>query len=170
MVDQLIFAALAWLHIFFAVCWLGGGTLFVFVIGPAVAKLSPPTSGEFFKKVIPKVLRFFQIMPTLTILFGLILLYVFINGDFSTLSLMNSWSLKIIIGMATGFVAFLSGEIVAVPNFQKGITMIGQPRSDGSQGPPTELLKTLKKARLASALSVILLIVTLIFMVGSAFY
>ncbi len=170
MVDQLIVALLAWLHIFFAVGWLGGGIMFGFVIGPALSRLSPPASGEFFKKVVPRVLRFFQIVPGLAILFGLLLLYAFTNGDLSLVSPTSSWGFKIILGMTVGLIAFLTGELLAVRYFYRAIGMMGQAPSAGSQGPPTELLATLKKARISATVTVLLLVVALVFMVGSAFY
>ncbi len=170
MVDQLIVALLAWLHIFFAVGWLGGGILFGFVIGPALGQLSPPASGEFFKKVVPRVVRFMQIVPGLTILFGLLLLYAFTNGDLSVVSPANSWGLKITIGMTIGLIALLTAELLAVPAFRKAVRIIGQAPPAGTQGPPAELLATLKRARISSRVTVLLLIITLVFMVGSAFY
>lgn len=169
MVDQFIVAVLAWLHIFFAVGWLGGGIMFGFVIGPALSRLSPPASGEFFKKVVPRILRFFQIVPGLTILFGLLLLYAYTDGNLSVVSLGNSWGLKITLGMTIGLIALLNVELLAVPYFHKAMRIVGQAPSAGSQGPPAELLATLRKARISATVTVFLLIIALMFMVGSAF-
>ncbi len=71
---MLITAILAWFHVISAIGWLGGGIMFVFVVGPALAKLSPPSSAEFLVNVAPRVARFFQISAASTILFGALLL------------------------------------------------------------------------------------------------
>jgi uncharacterized membrane protein len=73
-IHVLITAVVAWLHIISAIGWLGGGIMFAFVVGPALAKLSPPSSGEFLVKVVPRVVLFFQISAGTTILFGVLLL------------------------------------------------------------------------------------------------
>jgi hypothetical protein len=169
MVDPLIVTVLALLHIFFAIGWLGGGILFGFVISPALAQLSPPASGEFLKKVVPSVLRFFRIVPSLTILFGLLLLYAYTNGDLSIVSQTSSWGLKIALGMTTGLIALLLAEFLAIPSLQKAIRIVGQVPQPGSKGPPPELLAALNKARISSIAGVLLLILTLAFMVGAAF-
>jgi len=170
MADNLVTAIFAWLHIFFSVGRLGGGIMFGFVIGPALAKLSPTASGEFFTKVVPRVLRFFQIVPGLAIFFGLLLLYTFTNGDLSKMSPTNSWGLQITIGMTIGLVAFLNGELLAVRYFHKVVEMIRQASSSGGQGPPADFFKTLNKARMSATVTVLLLIIALVFMVGSGFY
>lgn len=170
MVDPLVTAILAWFHIFFAVGWLGGGIMFGFVVGPALGKLSPPASGEFFTKVVPRVLRFFQIVPGLAILFGLLLLYAFTNGDLSQLSPMNGWGLRITLGMTTGLVALLTGELLTVPYFRRVIGMIGKAPSGGSQGPSAVFFSALKRARISATITVLLQIIALVFMVASAWY
>lgn len=144
--------------------------MFGFVIGPALGKLSPPASGEFFTKVVPRVLRFFRIVPGLAILFGLLLLYAYTNGDLSQVSPMTGWGLRITIGMTIGLVALLTGELLSVPSFHKVIGMIGKAPSGGSQGPSAEFLSRLRRARVSATVTVLLLIIALVFMVGSAWY
>jgi uncharacterized membrane protein len=167
----LLTAILAWLHIISAIGWLGGGIMFALVVAPSVAKLSPPSSGEFFVKVVPKVATFFRIAALSTILFGLLLIYFGVsNGDLGPYSTSSTWGVSITIGFSFGFIAFLNSELVAVPPLQKAVKMIKEMQSSGHHQPPAELPKVLRRASLTANITVSLLIVTLIFMVAAGFY
>ena len=167
----LITAILAWLHIFSAIGWLGGGIMFAFVVGPSLANLSPPSSGEFLVKVVPRVVRFFQITAGTTILFGVLFLYSYTKGDISDfLSLSTHFGLYLTIGLSLGFIAFLISEFVAVPIQLKAVRMIKEMQAAGQHQPPPDLPKTLKQAANLAILTVVLLILTSIFMVASGFY
>jgi uncharacterized membrane protein len=167
----LIAAILAWLHIISAIGWLGGGIMFAFVVGPALAKLSPPSSGEFLVKVVPRVVLFFQISAGTTILFGTLLLYnILPTVDFGTMSNLKPYGLEITIGLSIGFIAFLISEFVAVPIQLKAIKMIKGMQAAGQHQPPAEFPKTLKRAADTATLTVVLLILASVFMVAAGFY
>ncbi len=142
--------------------------MFAFVVGPALAKLSPPSSGEFLVKVAPRVARFFQIMAGSTILFGVLLLYNL--GGFELLSLSSFYGLDITIGLAIGFTTFLISEFVSVPPLLKAIKMIREMQASGQHQPPAEFPKTLRRATITANLTVLLLILTSVFMVAAGFY
>jgi uncharacterized membrane protein len=165
---SLLIAILAWLHVVSAISWLGGGILFAFVIGPALAKLSPSSSGEFLVKVVPGVARFFQMVAGSTILFGLLLVYNL--GGFGVLSLSSSFDVNITIGLSIGFIAFLISEFVAIPIQLKAIKMVREMQASGQHQPPAEFPKTLNRARVTATLTVILLILTSVFMIAAGFY
>ncbi len=164
-------AVLAWLHIISAISWLGGGILFGFVVGPALPKLSPASSAEFFVRVAPRIGRFFQIMAGSTVLFGALLAYVGVsNGDFPGLSPSTSWGLSIMIGLSLGIVAFVVGEFLAVPALGKVVRIFSGMQASGQREPPAELGKAIGRARLTATATVGLLILTLVFMVAAGFY
>jgi len=167
---MLVTAVFAWLHIFSAIGWLGGGIMFAFVVGPGLRKLSPQSSGEFLVKVVPRVVRFFQIMAGTTILFGVLFLYSFSNGNFGILSFSTSFGMYLTIGLSIGFIAFLISEFVSVPIQLKAVKMIKDMQASGQHQPPPDFPKTLKRAADTATLSVVLLILTSIFMVASGFY
>lgn len=145
--------------------------MFAVVVAPALAKLSPPSSGEFFVKVVPRVSRYFQIVAGSTVLFGLLLLYTGISdGYFPSFSLSNTWGLSISIGLSIGFVAFLNSEFVAVPPLNKAVGLIKEMQASGQHQPPAELPRTLARASLTAKITVILLILALAFMVYTGFY
>lgn len=165
----LLTTVLAVLHVFSAIGWLGGGLLFGFVIGPRLAKLSRPASREFVLGVVPGILRFFQVIAGATILFGLLLLYNMTNGDFSQLSYSSVWGRSLLLGMATGLVAFVLSEAVTVRAFQKVVALNGRMLPDGSEVPP-ELPPAVGRAQRLALANTVLLVVTLGFMVSAGFY
>ena len=168
---MLITAIIAWFHIASAIMWLGGGILFAFVIGPGLARLSPPSSGEFFVKIVPKVSLFFRIVAATTVLFGALLIYTGIsNGDFPGYSFTTTWGASVTIGLAFGLVAFLNSEFVAQRPLKKAIRLLKEMRMSGKHEPPAELPKTIESAKLTANVTVILLIITSIFMVSAGFY
>ena len=144
--------------------------MFAFVIGPALAKLSPPSSGEFLVKIVPRVVLFFQIVAASTVLFGVLLIYSLGGNSFSLLSPSHFYGLDLTIGLSIGFVAFLISEGVAVPIQLKAIKMIKNMQASGQHQPPAEFPKTLKRASDLATLTAFLLIITLVFMVAAGFY
>jgi uncharacterized membrane protein len=164
-----VLAILAWLHIISAMGWLGGGIMFAFVVGPELKNLSPASSGEFLVKVIPGVIRFFQTASRTTILFGILLLYKFSNGDFGILSFGTSFGAVLTVGVSLGFIAFLISEFVAVPAQMKAVRMIKEMLASGQHQPPADFPKTLKVGTDLSTLVVFLVILASVFMVASGF-
>jgi uncharacterized membrane protein len=167
---SLIIAIIAWLHVGSAISWLGGGIMFAFIIGPALAKLSPTSSGEFLVKVVPRVVLFFQVMAASTVLFGVLLIYSLGGNSFSLLSPSTFYGVDLIIGLSIGFITFLISEGVAVPIQLKAIRMIKNMQASGQHQPPAEFPKTLKRAADTATLTVYLLIITLVFMIAAGFY
>jgi uncharacterized membrane protein len=166
--DVLVTWVLAWLHVISAICWLGGGIMFAFVVAPALSKLSPASSGEFLVKVVPRVVRFFQVFAGLTILFGLLLLYNL--GGLGLLSPSTSSGLDVTVGATFAIVAFVVSEFVAVPIQLRAIRMIREMLAAGQHQPPAQFPKTLRLASITATRTVVLLILTSIFMVGAGFY
>ncbi len=166
----LVTAILAWLHIFFAASWIGGAALFNLGIGPSLAKLSPSAGGEFFVKVTPKIINFFRIVSGLTVLFGFLLLYSFTNGNLELASPSNYWGLKIIGGALFGFIAFLLVQLEVVPTSHKALKELSQTTLHGSQQPSDRFLRLVKRSSYGAALVFVLLLVTIVFMIGAAFY
>jgi len=145
--------------------------MFAFVVGPGLAKLSPPSSGEFLVKVVPRVVLFFQVTAGTTILFGVLLLYSILpTVDFGTMSNLKPYGLEITTGLSIGFIAFLISEFVAVPIQLRAVKMIREMQASGQHQPPPEFPKTLKRAANLATLTVVLLILASIFMVAAGFY
>jgi uncharacterized membrane protein len=159
---------LAWLHVFSAICWLGGGMVFVFILSPSLARLSPAARGEFMVKIAPKMVRFLQASAGLTILFGVLLLYNI--GGFGLLSPSSSYGIDLTIGVTFGLLAFFETEFVTAPMQLKVVRLLRDMQAEGQHQPPPELPNAVRRASLAAVLAVVLLILTSIFMVGAGFY
>ncbi len=168
---MLLTAIFAWFHIASAIMWLGGGILFGFVIAPALEKLSPSSSGEFFVRIVPRVSTYFRIVAGSTVLFGLLLLIVGeSNGDFGAFSLSGTWGPAIIIGLSFGFAAFLASEFVAQPPLRKVVRLIKEMQASGQHQPSAELPKAIRRSAMTANLVFFLLILALVFMVAAGFY
>jgi hypothetical protein len=168
---MLLTVILAVLHILGAVAWLGGGILFAALIGPGLGRLTPQSSGEFFLKVVPRVIRFFQGAAAFTVLFGILLLYNITNGDVGSIAPQNSgYGFDLTFGIAFAIVAFVMAEAVAAPSMSRVVRLI-QGMQESGQGPPSpDLPRAIRIASGASAASVVLLLITLAFMVSAGFY
>ncbi|MCI4368390.1 MAG: hypothetical protein L3K09_02345 [Thermoplasmata archaeon] len=159
---------LAWAHIVSAIGWLGGGIVFGFVVAPALSKLSPASSGEFLVKVVPGVVRFFQIFAGLTVLFGALLL--FNMGGLGLLNPSTFYGVDLSVGVAFALAAFVESEFLAVPIQLKAVRLVREMVASGKHEPPAELPKTLKMATVTSVLTLILLLIASVCMVGAGFY
>src|SRR5438128_10665697 len=53
-----VFLVLLVLHVGSIIAWMGGATLFVSVLTPALRRMSPASRSEFILSVIPSYMRF----------------------------------------------------------------------------------------------------------------
>jgi len=159
---------LAYAHILSAMCWLGGGILTGFVIGPSLRTLTAPARVEFNAKILPKMIRFVEVSVGSTFLFGLLLLYTYYNGNFSFLHTTTQGyelSAGILLAVVLAIVAFS----VTIPSFN-GIARISNGLLRGEQqAPPPELARYAKRAMAASMLSLVILLAVLAMMVFVGF-
>ena len=160
---------LATFHVLFAISWLGGGIMFGFVVAPRVGLTSPPAAREFFLRVVPGVLRFFQVVPVLTIGFGLLLLYNMTGGDWSQLSPSTAWGFDVSLGMTFALAAAIVGEAGAAPALHRLIVIFEKLGTPGGST-PDQIPPAIGRARFLATASLALLLVTMVFMVGAGFY
>jgi len=165
---MLLTVVLATLHILFAIAWLGGGVMFGMIIAPALASLTPGASREFFVRIGPRVVRFFQVVPVLTILFGLLLLGNMVQGDWSQLQ-NTGWGQDISAGMLLAIVALVVSEAGSGPALAKLITTVGSVGTPGGPGPEA-IPPAVAKARNLAMVVMVLLLATLVCMAAAGFY
>ena len=170
MADPLVLTFLAYAHILSAVGWLGGSLLTAFVIGPSLQTLSAPSRLEFLAKVIPRIVRYVYGMIAGTIVFGLLLLYTFVGGDFSMLSPSTPFGVGVSAGMLVAVVVVVLATTVVFPSFNKVASLANGVLKSGGQPPPPELAKYANRARVGSMVGAILLLVVLVLMVSAGFY
>ncbi len=157
-VPDALVTVIAFFHIISAMGWLGGAILFTSALAPGVRRMSPAASVEFFAVVVPRLTRYFLIVIFSTVIFGP-LLFLTIPDE----------SHYIYGGIATGLAAFLL-VLSEVPNFNRLVTMAQEMLKSGHSGPPpAEYVRLLRKVGITTVATVILLVVTLIFMVYSGY-
>lgn len=166
---ELLQTILAYAHILSAMGWVGAGLLFGLVIAPRLPRLSLPSSREFFVKVVPSILRFFQIVAVLTLVFGALLLYVMTSGDLRQVSTSTSWGFALTFGLPSALAVFLFSEVVTVPALKRVVDLHGKMSPDGSNVPP-ELPRAARRAGMTALTTLALLLLTVSFMVAAGFY
>lgn len=167
MFDPAVLTVAAFLHIISAIGWLGASIYFAFILGPGLSKLSPPTQTEFFSKLGLKSIRYFQGTSTATVIFGLFLVYVFTNGNPSSLT-SSVLGQRLLVGIVLGLVAYLDAILVTGREFTKAYKLITEMKGP-PQGPPTEIMAAMKKGGMGALIGTLILIVTAAFMVMSGF-
>lgn len=167
MADPLLLAALAFFHILFAMLWLGGSFVFALVLGPLIQSLPLGARREFTIRT-NMVNRYFRVVTGLTVLFGFLLLYEFINGDFSVLTT-TAWGQRISIGMTLGFAAFLLTNLYTAPHLDRAASIFHEMKDEEAR-PPEEYLRAQRVGIISAGVTLMLVLVTLVFMVGAGFY
>jgi uncharacterized membrane protein len=155
-------------HILSAMGWLGGGILTTFVLGPNVGKLPPPAALAFNAKVLPRAIRFVQMMVASTLLFGVLLLYAWTDGNMAYLTT-TTGGMTLSAGISLALVAAVIAAGVTIPAFNKISKIANQMLEGGLQAPPPELKKYGTRARRGALLALVLLLVVLAAMVSAGF-
>ncbi len=159
---------LAYAHILSAMCWLGGGILTGFVLSPSLQLLTPPARLEFSAKILPKIIRFVQVAAGSTLLFGLLLLYTYYDGNFTFLHT-TTQGYELSAGILLAVVVTVIAFAVTIPAFKAISRISNSLLQGGQQPPPPELAKYGKRAMVASILSLVILLVVLAMMVSVGF-
>ncbi|MDA4125747.1 MAG: hypothetical protein OK452_00875 [Thaumarchaeota archaeon] len=164
MADQAVISALAFLHIVSAIAWFGGVVFFVSSVAPGLRKMSIGARIEFSARIGPGIVRFYGISGTLTIVFGLGLLYEAFGGNPS------AWPVSIEIGFSLGFLAYLLALVVTVPASRR-LDKISQElvKNPNAGPPPPEFVKNFQRLGMGAIVIAILLLLATVFMVSTAF-
>jgi hypothetical protein len=159
LVAPVVITVLAFLHIASAIGWMGGAVLFVSAISPGLRSLSPAASVEFVAKVGTRAIRFFAGAATATVIFGLALFA----------SMRGSLGGYVDYGVAFGLLAYVAGVATFVYLRRAGL-LAKQIVAEGKAGPPTpEYMEAIRTGGMSGAVSVLLLVLALIFMVLSGY-
>jgi uncharacterized membrane protein len=162
--SPIVVTALAYAHILSGVCWLGGALIFVTVVAPGLGRMSGAARSEFIVKVMPRWVKFIQAVAGLTLLFGILLLVAYFNGDYSSIGA------SLMAGVVFGILAFLVVIGLTGPTFRKLVKLVEEMQRSGAQAPSPEIEKTLKRSVFAGRLGLVLLLLALLFMVAAGFY
>ena len=164
---MVLFTIVLWLHVFSAIGWLGAAMVLAMVIGPGLQKLTPQSRGEFVVTVVPRYIRYSLAFAVLTLIFGIISVAVFTNGDFSMMSPSTTFGAYISAGALLAIVALVVGLGVAIPSANKMVKILKSTPA-GTGAPPPELKTASDRMRIGSTVSMALLVIVTILMVAGA--
>ena len=118
MANLVISLVLRFLHIWFAIAWIGAIIYGIGVMRRALPRLEPSARKELMKKLIPVVTQFIPGSAVMTIVFG-VLLYLY-KGNFDVGYLTGSdWGRILLASLVLALVAFGIGMIFGVRNAKK---------------------------------------------------
>jgi len=111
-VADLLTLVLRYLHIVFAVMWIGGVAYAVFVLRTAMGRVAMPARKESMRQLVPVALHYVPMSAALTIILGALLYLV-----------MGSFSVDVLLGSRWGGILFAS-LVLAVATFAFGMVVV----------------------------------------------
>jgi uncharacterized membrane protein len=167
MMADAVFLVLLILHVGSIIAWMGGATLFVSVLTPALRKMSPGSRGEFVVSVIPSYLRFIGGSSIAAAVAGLAL-YAYITQVATSLAPSGSGAIYIQIGAVVTLIVLVIAFGVLIPTSRKLVALLKQAAPGGDSAISAQVGSLQKRLGMAARLGVFLLAVTFILMIVGA--
>lgn len=165
---DIVFLALLFIHIVTVVLWMGSSILFVSVLAPSLAKVTPSSRVDLYKAIGPAYQRYVGSNATIAIAAGLIL-YAYINGNITQVSGLapsQSGMPWILAGILFGLAAYIIGLGVVLRSNSRLLKLISQtPTGQTGIGPSGEMQALQRRIAMSSGLQAILLALSLLSMV-----
>jgi uncharacterized membrane protein len=166
-----VFLVLLILHVGSIIAWMGGATLFVSVLAPALRKMSPASRSEFILSALPQYMRFIGGSSIAAAVAGLAL-YAYITQVATTLAPSSSGTIYIQIGAVVTLIVLLIAFVVLIPTSRKLVQLLKQSQGHAAPGGDSAISAQVgslqKRLGMAARLGVLLLAVTFILMVVGA--
>jgi uncharacterized membrane protein len=162
-----VFLVLLILHVGSIIAWMGGATLFVSVLTPALRKMSPASRGEFVVSVIPSYMRFIGGSSIVAAVAGLAL-YAYITQVATSLAPSASGGIYIQIGAVVTLIVLLIAFGVLIPTSRKLVGLFKQSAPGGDSIISAQVGSLQKRLGMAARLGVFLLAVTFVLMIVGA--
>jgi len=166
-----VFLVLLLVHVGSIVAWMGGATLFVSVLSPALRRMSPASRGEFVLSVLPSYMRSIGGSSIAAAVAGLAL-YAYITQVATSLAPSSSGLIYVQVGAVVTLIVLLIAFGVLIPTSRKLVGLLKQsqkqsvPGGDATIGAQVGNLQ--KRLGMAARLGVFLLAVTFILMIVGA--
>jgi uncharacterized membrane protein len=167
MMADAVFLVLLILHVGSIIAWMGGATLFVSVLTPALRKMSPGSRGEFVVSVIPSYMRFIGGSSIAAAVAGLAL-YAYITQVATSLAPSGSGAIYIQIGAVVTLIVLVIAFGVLIPTSRKLVGLLKQAAPGGDSAISAQVGSLQKRLGMAARLGVFLLAVTFILMIVGA--
>ena len=166
-----VFLVLLILHVGSIIAWMGGATLFVSVLTPALRRMSPAARGEFIVSVIPSYMRFIGGSSIAAAVAGLAL-YAYITQVVTSLAPSNSGLVYIQAGAVVTLIVLVIAFGVLIPTSRKLVGLLKQSQKQGMPGNDSAMSAQVgslqKRLGMAARLGVFLLALTFILMIVGA--
>jgi uncharacterized membrane protein len=166
-----IFLVLLVLHVGSIIAWMGGATLFVSVLTPALRRMSPASRGEFILSALPSYMRFIGGSSIAAAVAGLAV-YAYITQAATSLAPTSSGLMYIQIGAVVTLIVLLITFGVLIPTSRKLVALLKQSQKQaGPSGDDTtsaQVASLQKRLGIAARLGVFLLALTFILMIVGA--
>jgi uncharacterized membrane protein len=166
-----VFLVLLILHVGSIIAWMGGATLFVSVLTPALRKMSPSSRGDFIMSVIPSYMRFIGGSSIAAAIAGLAL-YAYITQVATSLAPSGPGAIYIQIGAVVTLVVLLIAFGVLIPTSRKLVGLLKQSQKQAAPGGDSAISAQVgslqKRLGMAARLGVFLLAVTFVLMIVGA--
>ena len=166
-----VFLVLLVLHVGSIIAWMGGATLFVSVLTPALRRMSPAARGEFVVSVIPSYMRFIGGSSIAAAVAGLAL-YAYITQVVTSLAPSNSGLVYIQTGAVVTVIVLVIAFGVLIPTSRKLVGLLKQSQKQGMPGNDSAMSAQVgslqKRLGMAARLGVFLLALTFILMIVGA--
>ena len=168
MVPPEVNAALAWLHIFAVIGWMGTAMFLVMVLTPSMLGLSPSSRKELVLRLFPRFIRYVTVFATLAIVAGIGLTFGIAVDSLASLSPTNPWGFRVTVGASLALIAYIVGLGIGVRSARKIVRLLGSVGEGSQQGPQAEVVRLQRRMRLSATSVIILLIAALVFMVAAS--
>jgi uncharacterized membrane protein len=164
-----VFLVLLILHVGSIIAWMGGATLFVSVLAPALRKMSPASRSEFILSALPQYMRFIGGSSIAAAVAGLAL-YAYITQVATTLEPSSSGTIYIQIGAVVTVIVLLIAFVILIPTSRKLVQLLKQSQTTpgGDSAISAQVGSLQKRLGMAARLGVLLLAGTFILMVVGA--
>jgi uncharacterized membrane protein len=164
-----VFLILLILHVGSIIAWMGGATLFVSVLAPALRKMSPASRSEFILSALPQYMRFIGGSSIAAAVAGLAL-YAYITQVATSLEPSGSGTIYIQVGAVVTLIVLLIAFVVLIPTSRKLVRLLKQSQTapGGDSAISAQVGSLQKRLGMAARLGVLLLAVTFILMVVGA--
>lgn len=164
-----VFVILLLLHVGSIVAWMGGATLFVSVLTPAIRRMSPAARGEFTVSVIPSYMRFIGGSSIAAAVAGLAL-YAYITQVATSLAPSSSGLIYVQIGAVVTLIVLLIAFGVLIPTSRKLVALLKSQNQSalGGDAVSAQVSGLQKRLGMAARIGVMLLALTFILMIVGA--
>jgi uncharacterized membrane protein len=166
-----VFLVLLVLHVGSIIAWMGGATLFVSVLTPALRRMSPAARGEFVVSVIPSYMRFIGGSSIAAAVAGLAL-YAYITQVVTSLAPSKSGLVYIQAGAVVTVIVLVIAFGVLIPTSRRLVGLLKQSQKQAMPGNDSAMSAQVgslqKRLGMAARLGVLLLALTFILMIVGA--